>query len=961
MATVDAPELCQPVSEPACAFCPPVRRGDMPAWYPPANTDPGSAVGLVVNNSLTRTKEPFVPARGRRVRWYTCGPTVYDVAHMGHARAYLTFDILRRVMEDSLGYDVEYQLNITDIDDKIILRARRNKLLADYRGAGKPLAEVQADVDAAVIAYDRKMAAKLAELSATLPAGTPSIEVDERAELLEIQQLKARQWAEAQATIDAARGAADALALIDAALEPLAERLDAQLGCTVTDQAVFESHARKYEAEFFDDMAALGVRPPTLLTRVTEYVPEIVAYIETIVAKALAYESNGSVYMDIRALQAAGHDYRKLMPAGAGAEHATEAQMQEGEGALAGGASEKRSRNDFALWKASKPGEPSWPSPWGGGRPGWHIECSAMGSATFGPNMDVHAGGADLKFPHHDNELAQSEAYHGCTQWVNYFLHAGHLHIKGLKMSKSLKNFVTIRQALEQHSARQIRLMFLMQPWDRSMQYSDQTIGEARAVERKLRDFFGQAKALRREPWLAKRTAPSAADAALIARVGAFNARARAALLDNFNTLGVMTEMLALCADAADAMRAAPEAQPGVLAVSEAAVAVTRMLRVFGVAEQDDFGLPLGGGADGADGGGGSREAHVTPYADALVKLRDSLRVHAKGAKDKELLALCDAVRDSVLCELGIRVEDPVGTATDSAWRLDAPDALRREVVEREERRRDKEQASLGTSLATKRKVRRRERAPRASERAPSAVAALRPTCARAHPRSLSHPLSCARLPRRVRALFPLLRLPHRSLKSRRPLRCRPRSSSALRGTPVASRSGRTTPVCPRSMRRARSSQTRRRRCARGCGARRARNAPTRALVPLAILVHCASPTQPGAHGGARPSLPSARRLRSERGQGAARARGGAQSLPRTTAQLPRRARQLDQLARGAARARAQDWRGLTFVRRAAHLCRRRSRFSVGSDSSAVIPRTSAGTAEATPDQLSVIPSSGSL
>ena len=123
----------------------------------------------------------------------------------------------------------------------------------------------------------------------------------------------------------------------------------------------------------------------------------------------------------------------------------------------------KKNPADFALWKAAKPGEPTWDSPWGGGRPGWHIECSVMASDLLGGNMDVHAGGVDLKFPHHDNELCQAEARFGHGQWVNHFWHSGHLHIKGLKMSKSLKNFTTIREALAHHSARQLRLMFLLQ------------------------------------------------------------------------------------------------------------------------------------------------------------------------------------------------------------------------------------------------------------------------------------------------------------------------------------------------------------------------------------------------------------------------------------------------------------------------------------------------------------------
>jgi cysteinyl-tRNA synthetase len=149
--------------------------------------------------------------------------------------------------------------------------------------------------------------------------------------------------------------------------------------------------------------------------------------------------------------------------------------MAEAEGALSSGfEGEKRQAADFVLWKRSKAGEPAWSSPWGEGRPGWHIECSAMASDLLGDRVDLNAGGADLKFPHHENQMAQCEAHYNCCGWVNYFLHSGHLQIEGRKMSKSLKNFVTIRQALGTHTARQIRLMFLLQPWDKPMNYSDQ-------------------------------------------------------------------------------------------------------------------------------------------------------------------------------------------------------------------------------------------------------------------------------------------------------------------------------------------------------------------------------------------------------------------------------------------------------------------------------------------------------
>jgi cysteinyl-tRNA synthetase len=168
-----------------------------------------------------------------------------------------------------------------------------------------------------------------------------------------------------------------------------------------------------------------------------------------------------------------------------------------------------------------------------------------MASDVLGDNMDIHAGGSDLRFPHHDNELAQSEACHGCHQWVNYFLHAGHLNIRGLKMSKSLKNFVTIRQALAEHSPRQLRLMFLLQPWDRAMYYSDQVMGDAKAKEALFKNFFGAIKAALRDDATGS-DAPCGwrqEDKDLAAALDHATSRTHAALCDNFDTPGALAAL----------------------------------------------------------------------------------------------------------------------------------------------------------------------------------------------------------------------------------------------------------------------------------------------------------------------------------------------------------------------------------------------------------------------------------
>lgn len=306
--------------------------------------------------------------------------------------------------------------------------------------------------------------------------------------------------ATARADLDSGRmGQQNAWTLLDASRDIVSAWLDKKSGSTVTDPAIFRALAAYWEKSFFEDMEKLHVDPPTTLTRVSEYVPEVAAFVQTIVEKGFAYATqDGSVYFDVARFDGANsqqsdtlqnghtdswcHTYAKLQPWN----KSNRALLDDGEGSLtttAEALKEKKSPSDFALWKASKPGEPAWDSPWGPGRPGWHIECSVMASEILGDKMDIHSGGIDLAYPHHDNEMAQSEAFHDCRQWVNYFLHTGHLHIEGLKMSKSLKNFITIDEALQKSSARQLRLAFLLQPWNARMDYKESGMAEVKSIE----------------------------------------------------------------------------------------------------------------------------------------------------------------------------------------------------------------------------------------------------------------------------------------------------------------------------------------------------------------------------------------------------------------------------------------------------------------------------------------------
>ncbi|XP_025923837.1 probable cysteine--tRNA ligase, mitochondrial isoform X2 [Apteryx rowi] len=216
--------------------------------------------------------------------------------------------------------------------------------------------------------------------------------------------------------------------------------------------------ARIYEEDFKQDMAALKVLPPTVYMRVTENIPQIVSFIKNIIARGQAYatsEEDEAVNTD------------------------------------------KRYGKDFALWKAAKPQELSWTSPWGRGRPGWHIECSSIASAVFGKHLDIHTGGIDLAFPHHENEIAQCEVYHQCEQWGNYFLHSGHLHVKGSqeKMSKSLKNYITIKDFLKKFSSDQFRMFCLRSRYSSAIEFSDETMNDAKHLLQAISSFIKDANA----------------------------------------------------------------------------------------------------------------------------------------------------------------------------------------------------------------------------------------------------------------------------------------------------------------------------------------------------------------------------------------------------------------------------------------------------------------------------------
>lgn len=309
-------------------------------------------------NSLTRKKEEFKPLNPGEVKMYVCGPTVYDYIHIGNARPMVVFDTLRRYLIYK-GYDVDYVVNFTDIDDKIIQRANER--------------------------------------------GVSSEEI-----------------------------------------------------------------ANQYIEEFKRDAEGLNIyEEHTNHPRATSYITPIIRFVSQLIEKGAAYEVNGNVYFNIDAAK----DYGKL--------------SKKSIDDLKSGArieinKEKKNPMDFVLWKNSKPGEPSWDSPWGKGRPGWHIECSVMSKELLGETIDIHAGGEDLQFPHHENEIAQSETLSGKT-FANYWLHNGMLTINDKKMSKSLGNFFTVREIGEVFDLEVLRLFLISAHYRNPINFSREILEQTEA------------------------------------------------------------------------------------------------------------------------------------------------------------------------------------------------------------------------------------------------------------------------------------------------------------------------------------------------------------------------------------------------------------------------------------------------------------------------------------------------
>jgi len=459
-------------------------------------------------NTLTRQVETLEPLEPGRIRIYTCGPTVYDFAHIGNFRAYVWEDLLRRTLK-ILGFEVTQVMNITDVEDKIIAKAMRE---------GQSLDEVTAP----------------------------------------------------------------------------------------------------YIAAFFEDIDTLGIERAEQYPRATEHIPEMIELAQKLVAKGLTYTSQGSLYYRIDAFDG----YGKLSNL-ENREVKSGARVDSDE-------YEKDDARDFVLWKGQRPGEPTWDSPFGTGRPGWHLECSAMSMKYLGQTFDLHTGGVDNIFPHHENEIAQSEGATG-EPFVRYWMHAAHLMVDGGKMSKSKGNFYTLRDLLDRgHNPRAIRLLLLATHYRGSVNFTFDALSQSTSEVQRLDDFFAR---LDREP-----PGPGS-DPAFEARVAEAGKTFDDSLADDLNISGALGALFRLVREAHVAINKGelPSDTRDLLRGE-----LSRMDQVLNLMQ--------------ADAAAGGADADADAEIDELIRRRDEARAAKQFAES-------DRIRDE-LAVRGIILEDtPQGTA----------------------------------------------------------------------------------------------------------------------------------------------------------------------------------------------------------------------------------------------------------------------------------------------------------
>jgi cysteinyl-tRNA synthetase len=516
---------------------------------------------LRVYNTLTRQKEEFKPVHPGKVAMYVCGPTVYKPSHIGHMVGPVIFDTVRRYLQ-YLGYQVRFVVNITDVDDKLIVRSR-------------------------------------------------------------------------------------------------------ELGTSVKELA------EKMTLDYLDCLKRLGVDGITDMPKATEHIGEMLHMISRLIEKGYAYPAGGDVYFDVTR----DADYGKLC-------HRDPEQMEAG--ARIEVSERKRNPGDFALWKSAKPGEPSWESPWGPGRPGWHIECSAMSMKYLGQTLDIHGGGLDLQFPHHENELAQSESYTD-KPFARYWMHNGLLKMGKSKMAGSVGNVVNVQDLLQKHHSETIRFLLLNTHYRSPIEYNEERLQELSRSLESFHRFFDRFGRITGNSFF-KLAAPTRlgtfdADGDLFLReVGRLREQFLDAMADDFNTggaVGVLFELLtALNRFADDSRLEYPNPNKDHVAALERGTAVLKELaQILELFREPRSATSMAAGASGAasaDNGLviGLRQLLTdlgtegkTNDTDKLMQQLIALRAEARKARN---FVVADLIRRR-LAELKVNLEDrPGGTG----WRV---------------------------------------------------------------------------------------------------------------------------------------------------------------------------------------------------------------------------------------------------------------------------------------------------
>ncbi|NMC27819.1 MAG: cysteine--tRNA ligase [Syntrophomonadaceae bacterium] len=469
---------------------------------------------MKVYNTLSGNKEELVTLDPGQVKMYVCGPTTYNYIHLGNARPLVVFDTVRRYLKYR-GYQVKYVQNFTDVDDKIINRAREEG----------------------------------------------------------------------------------------------------------DDPIVL---AQRYIQEYFQDADALGIVRADVHPRVSEHIPDIIEAVEGLISRGFAYEVDGDVYYRVKAFPGYGKlSGRTLDDMLAGARVEVDERKEE--------------PVDFALWKKAKPGEPAWDSPWGRGRPGWHIECSVMSTKYLGETLDIHGGGADLIFPHHENEIAQAEAYTGKT-FVKYWMHNGFITVNSEKMSKSLGNFFILRDILAKFPRDVVRFYLIATHYRSPLDFDDGKLEEARKALGRLKTTLTLGREFLHHAATGKADRDSAGQGELLTRVKDLEEQFIAAMDDDFNSakaIGYLFEMshqLNSFISRADAASSADQAQ------------LTQALRIY-----EELGGVLGIFME--------RQGNDSQVVDKLLGLILELRNDARQDKD---FSRADSLRD-LLLRLEVKVEDKPG------------------------------------------------------------------------------------------------------------------------------------------------------------------------------------------------------------------------------------------------------------------------------------------------------------